>query len=160
MSATVRGSRHAHLRWLGCIAGALFGVVGVTLPFAIFGLVAVLTGVTAFESPQWIGMLLSLAPLVLGAALSVLWLRAVGVPHPGRATAAAGAIAAAGGWVGMLALTPLLALLGVFGVMMADTEAMSLLPALAAVTGAIVGTLVWAPIARAAGGGLQPLPAA
>ena len=51
-------------------------------------------------------------------------------------------------------------LLGLFGVMMADTEAMSLLPTLAAVTGAIVGTLVWAPIARAAGGGLQPLPAA
>ena len=98
MSATVRGSRHAHLRWLGCIAGALFGVVGVTLPFAILGLVAVLTGVTAFESPQWIGMLLSLAPLVLGAALSVLWLRAVGVPQPGRTTAAPGALAPARGW--------------------------------------------------------------
>lgn len=149
MSAAARASRRPHLRVLGLIAGALFGVAGVLVPLALIQVGAALAGITALGRPSdWLGLLLPVAALVAGAALSVLWLRHVGVRSAARVTAIAGLLSVCAGWLSLIALTPVLALLQALGVLLADTVAMSLLPVLAAALGAIAGLLLWPAFSR------------
>lgn len=159
MSAAGGASRRPHLRVLGLIAGALFGVAGVLVPLALIQIGAVLAGISTLGGPGgWLGLVLPVAALIAGAALSVLWLRHVGVRSAARVTAIAGLLSVCAGWLSLIALTPVLGLLQALGVLLADTDAMSLLPVLAAALGAIAGLLLWPSFARGPGGapGLTP----
>lgn len=155
MSA-VRAAGNAHLRALGLAAGALFGAAGLFVPFVLIALGGALAGAAPLDAGTALPVLLALAPPVLGAIVSVLWLRRAGVARPGRVTAAAGALCAFAGTLSMLALTPLLALLHVFGIELADTEAMGLLPLVAVAFGAVAGVLLWRPLTRAIGSAPAP----
>ena len=151
MSVAPGASRQLHLRVLGLLAGGLFGAAGVLVPFGLIFVASVLTGMASPTSGGWIGLLLAVGALAAGVSLSMLWLHGSGFRRAGRVTAAAGAISVCAGWVSMVALTPVLALLQVLGITMPDTAAMSLLPWLAALLGAIAGLFLWPPFARSLG---------
>ncbi|WP_306231428.1 hypothetical protein [Agrococcus beijingensis] len=157
MSAVVRASGRAHLRLLGSIAGALFGAAGIFLPFAAMQLIAVVTGVTALQPDDWVEGVLTVVPPVLGAALSVLWLRRAGVERAGRVTALAGLLSACLGWFSLILLTPVMLLLGTFGVLLPDTSMLALLPWIAAALGALGGFFFWRSFARTLGSAREPI---